>query len=160
VCRGALASGQARQAQANEVCAQLWSRARPPCAEGFQASTAPLHRCRACEAAHPKDGLAAQAVLFCLETQYRLLESAWPAEVLSLPSCKEVTATDGSLLFRGPRVRMGIHWAGEGTVAHRCRSLMLLLQTSTAQYTCTTAWLLAMYHVDATQAVSLLEFYA
>ena len=64
----------------------------------------------------------AQAVLFCLETQYRLLESAWPAEVLNLPSCKEVTATDGSLLFRGPRVRMGIHWAGEGTVAHRCRT--------------------------------------
>jgi hypothetical protein len=68
-----------------------------------------------------------QAVLFCLETQYRLLESAWPAEVLSLPSCKEVTATDGSLLFRGPRVRMGIHWAGEGTVAHRYFSFNTLL---------------------------------
>ena len=58
-------------------------------------------------------------MLFCLETQYRLLESAWPAEVLKLPSCKEATAADGSVLFRGPRVRMGIHWAGEGTVAHR-----------------------------------------
>ena len=66
-------------------------------------------------------------MLFCLETQYRLLESAWPAEVLNLPSCKEVTATDGSLLFRGPRVRMGIHWAGEGTVAHRYFSFTLLL---------------------------------
>lgn len=54
-----------------------------------------------------------------METQYRLLESAWPREVLKLPSCKEVVAADGSLLFRGPRVRMGIHWAGEGTVAHR-----------------------------------------
>ncbi len=54
-----------------------------------------------------------------METQYRLLESAWPREVLKLPSCKEVVAAGGSVLFRGPRVRMGIHWAGEGTVAHR-----------------------------------------
>ena len=59
------------------------------------------------------------AVLFCLETQYRLLEAAWPKEVLKLPNCREVFAADGSLLFRGPRVRMGIHWAAEGTIAHR-----------------------------------------
>ncbi len=65
-------------------------------------------------------GLGVQAVLFSMETQYRLLESAWPRDVLKLPSCKEVLAGDGSLLFRGPRVRMGIHWAGEGMVAHRC----------------------------------------
>ena len=59
------------------------------------------------------------AVLFCLEVQYRLLEAAWPKEVLKLANCREVFAADGSLLFRGPRVRMGIHWAGEGTIAHR-----------------------------------------
>ncbi len=60
------------------------------------------------------------AVLFCLEAQYRLLEAAWPKEVLKLTNCREVFAADGSLLFRGPRVRMGIHWAAEGTIAHRC----------------------------------------
>ena len=96
--------------------------------EANTASATPLWPCRG----HADDfAVAAQAVLFCLETQYRLLESAWPAEVLNLPSCKEVTATDGSLLFRGPRVRMGIHWAGEGTVAHRYSSLVSLLHCIT-----------------------------
>ena len=59
------------------------------------------------------------ALLFTLETQYRLLEAAWPREVLRLSSCREAFATDGSLLFRGPRVRMGLHWAREGTISHR-----------------------------------------
>ncbi len=65
-------------------------------------------------------GTVHSAVLFCLEAQYRLLEAAWPKEVLKLANCREVFAADGSLLFRGPRVRMGIHWAAEGTIAHRC----------------------------------------
>ena len=64
-------------------------------------------------------GTVHAAVLFCLEAQYRLLEAAWPKEVLKLSNCREVFAADGSLLFRGPRVRMGIHWAAEGTIAHR-----------------------------------------
>ncbi len=55
-------------------------------------------------------------MLFAMETQYRLLESAWPREVVKLPSCREVLAADGSPLFRGPRVRVGIHWAGDGMV--------------------------------------------
>ena len=67
------------------------------------------------------------AVLFCLEAQYRLLEAAWPKEVLKLPNCREVFAADGSLLFRGPRVRMGIHWAAEGTIAHRWPSASVCL---------------------------------
>jgi len=64
-----------------------------------------------------------QAVLFSMETQYRLLESAWPRDVLKLPSCREVLAPDGSILFRGPRVRMGVHWAAEGMVAQRLHVL-------------------------------------
>lgn len=61
-----------------------------------------------------------QAVLFAMETQYRLLDTAWPREVIKLPACNEVFDKDGTLLFRGPRVRMGVHYAAEGTVAHRC----------------------------------------
>lgn len=33
---------------------------------------------------------------------------------------------DGGVAFRGPRVRMGIHFAAEGTVAHR-RALLAYL---------------------------------
>jgi hypothetical protein len=32
----------------------------------------------------------ADAVLFAMETQYRLLDTDWPKNVLKLPSCKEV----------------------------------------------------------------------
>ena len=32
----------------------------------------------------------ADAVLFAMETQYRLLETDWPKSVLKLPSCKQV----------------------------------------------------------------------
>lgn len=60
-----------------------------------------------------------QAVLFSVEVQYRLLEAAWPKEVLKLSSCREFRGPDDSLLFRGPRVRMGVHWASEGTISHR-----------------------------------------
>ena len=37
-------------------------------------------------------GSVHQAVLFCLEAQYRLLEAAWPREVLKLANCREVRA--------------------------------------------------------------------
>ena len=61
----------------------------------------------------------AQAVFFAMDTQYRLLETNWPKEVLKLPDCGEVYDKDGLLLMKGPRVRMGIHYAAEGTVAQR-----------------------------------------
>ena len=60
-----------------------------------------------------------EAVQFTMEAQMRLLETSWPREVLKLPQCKAVTDSSKEVLFRGPRVRMGIHWAMEGTVAHR-----------------------------------------
>ena len=37
--------------------------------------------------------------------------------MLRLPSCGEVKETNGKLVFAGPRVRMGIHLAKEGTFA-------------------------------------------
>ena len=48
-----------------------------------------------------------------------MMEQEWPGEVLRLPKCKEVKGPDDSLIFRGPRIRMGAHWALEGTVAQR-----------------------------------------
>lgn len=39
--------------------------------------------------------------------------------MMRLAQCKEVKGPDGGLVFRGPRIRMGVHWAVEGTVAQR-----------------------------------------
>eukprot|EP00891_Asterochloris_glomerata_P006131 jgi/Astpho2/6131/e_gw1.00084.139.1_t len=61
----------------------------------------------------------ADAVAFALETQYKLLEVQWPRDVLRLPSCGKVVGPHGDIVFRGPRVRMGLHWAPEGTVTNR-----------------------------------------
>lgn len=63
------------------------------------------------------------AVLFCMEVQYQMLELEWPREVLRLGPCKEVKAPDGSLAYRGPRIRMGVHWAVEGTVVQRLHQI-------------------------------------
>ena len=40
-------------------------------------------------------GTVHSAVLFCLEAQYRLLEAAWPKEVLKLANCREVVTASG-----------------------------------------------------------------
>ncbi|KAL4419982.1 hypothetical protein ABPG75_007080 [Micractinium tetrahymenae] len=63
------------------------------------------------------------AVLFCMEVQYQMMELDWPREVLRLGSCREAKAPDGSLVFRGPRIRMGVHWAAEGTVVQRLHQI-------------------------------------
>ena len=44
----------------------------------------------------------------------------WTRDVLRLPACKEQLGPEGEVVFRGPRVRMGVHFAAEGTVVHRC----------------------------------------
>ena len=59
------------------------------------------------------------AVLCAMEIQYRLMETEWPKAILKMPGCREVNSSQGEPAFKGPRVRMGIHWAVEGTVAHR-----------------------------------------
>ncbi|CAL8470951.1 g10493 [Coccomyxa elongata] len=64
-----------------------------------------------------------EAVGFCMDAQYQLLETPWTRDVLRLPTCREVLSPDGGVAFRGPRVRMGIHFAAEGTVAHRLHLL-------------------------------------
>lgn len=67
----------------------------------------------------------ATAVHFCMEVQYQMMEVEWPKEVLKLPECREVKASDdsGGWAFRGPRVRMGIHWAEEGSVVQHIHAL-------------------------------------
>ena len=47
--------------------------------------------------------------------------------MLRLPACREVRGADGLLAFRGPRVRMGIHFAAEGTIAHRHAPLHVMV---------------------------------
>ena len=52
-----------------------------------------------------------------------MMELDWPREVLRLGPCKEVKAPDGSLIYRGPRIRMAVHWAAEGTVVQRLHQI-------------------------------------
>lgn len=49
------------------------------------------------------------AVLWCLNVQLRLLELAWPLEILECEDGKEIRAEGGKLIARGLSVRMGIH---------------------------------------------------
>lgn len=48
-------------------------------------------------------------------------------ELIKLSCCSIAAScspgSDGSVLFAGPRVRMGLHWAREGTVAVRLHNL-------------------------------------
>lgn len=48
------------------------------------------------------------AVSCCAALQKQLLELDWPAEVLRWESCMEQRDTDGNLIWRGLRVRMGM----------------------------------------------------
>jgi hypothetical protein len=70
-----------------------------------------------------------EAVAFAMDVQYRLLEMPWSRDVLRLPTCREARGPEGEVLFRGPRVRMGVHFAAEGTVVHR-RGLYCLASPS------------------------------
>src|SRR5438552_27678 len=49
------------------------------------------------------------ATRFCLAAQAALLAAPWPPELLERPQAEPVTDADGRPLFRGLRVRMGIH---------------------------------------------------
>jgi len=53
------------------------------------------------------------AVKFSLAVQEQLLRAEWPEEILVYEGdADEVHATDGALVWRGLRVRMGIHFGG------------------------------------------------
>lgn len=61
----------------------------------------------------------ASAVRFCLDVQRNLLDFKWSAEILRLPYCALRKDVRGGVSFRGPRVRMAIHWARETVVTNR-----------------------------------------
>ncbi|KAL9113530.1 MAG: hypothetical protein Q9227_002268 [Pyrenula ochraceoflavens] len=50
------------------------------------------------------------ALLWCFSCQSHLLELPWPTEILDTVHCQEKFDSDGNTIFRGLRVRMGIHW--------------------------------------------------
>lgn len=64
----------------------------------------------------------AAAVKWAVAVQHRLLRTSWPKAVYKLPANAQVLDAAGNLMFSGPRVRMGIHWATEGafTCTYAC----------------------------------------
>ncbi|CAI4216174.1 unnamed protein product [Parascedosporium putredinis] len=53
---------------------------------------------------------ATSALLWCFAVQIQLLEVNWPAEVLGSLSGQPIYDKDGSLIFKGLSVRMGMHY--------------------------------------------------
>ena len=49
------------------------------------------------------------AVEWCLMAQQVLQDLSWPAAVLELPGAEEVCDQLGNVVFRGPRVKMGLY---------------------------------------------------
>ena len=58
---------------------------------------------------------AAYAVQFCLWVQDELATHHWSGEVLGVTNFAETRDENGDVIFRGPRVRMGVHAAEPGT---------------------------------------------
>ncbi|WP_224248104.1 ATP-binding protein [Hyalangium gracile] len=50
-----------------------------------------------------------EAVRWCLEAQEALLQAPWPAALLAHPQAAEERGPQGRALYRGLRVRMGVH---------------------------------------------------
>ncbi|WFD39511.1 adenylate cyclase [Malassezia japonica] len=51
-----------------------------------------------------------EALLWCFSVQLRLLSVDWPQEILDSDDGHPVHDEDGTLIYRGLSVRMGIHW--------------------------------------------------
>ena len=66
----------------------------------------------------------ATAVQFCMEIQYEMMEIEWPREVLKLSGCEAIYSKTGRhWIYKGPRIRMGIHWANEGDIVQQFHSI-------------------------------------
>eukprot|EP01065_Artemidia_motanka_P001224 TRINITY_DN10566_c0_g1_i1.p1 TRINITY_DN10566_c0_g1~~TRINITY_DN10566_c0_g1_i1.p1 ORF type:complete len:675 (+),score=132.39 TRINITY_DN10566_c0_g1_i1:193-2217(+) len=61
-----------------------------------------------CESFFASFGDAARAFQWCCDVQNRLLRAEWPEALLQSPHASEVQ-TDGRSIWRGLRVRMGVH---------------------------------------------------
>jgi class 3 adenylate cyclase len=54
---------------------------------------------------------AAPAMEWCMEVQQELVKAEWPAELVAHPGAAEEWGDhDDRVLFKGLRVRMGVHW--------------------------------------------------
>lgn len=51
-----------------------------------------------------------EALLWCLTAQVQLQTAEWPQQLLETDDGKPIYSENGTLLFQGLRVRMGIHW--------------------------------------------------
>eukprot|EP01135_Chromosphaera_perkinsii_P010534 Nk52_evm44s2152 gene=Nk52_evmTU44s2152 len=75
-----------------------------------------LKKCNGYEASCDEGGMlvlfkeAKDALMWCVTVQERLMEITWPDKVLSLKLCRESFDSRGNLMFRGPRVQMGVHY--------------------------------------------------
>lgn len=49
------------------------------------------------------------AVKFAMKAQLQLFKQKWPAKISSFEACKQEDGSDGKVVFKGMRVRMGIH---------------------------------------------------
>ncbi|OAQ91632.1 adenylate cyclase [Purpureocillium lilacinum] len=56
---------------------------------------------------------ATSALLWCFAVQLQLLDVSWPSEILNSMSGQPINDKDGSLIFKGLSVRMGIHFGGD-----------------------------------------------
>ena len=99
----------------------------------YQVRVLPLYRCMglcwcvtdglfAMQSRHALTQNSQLSPVACLPLE-QMMELEWPREVLRLGPCKEVKAPDGSLIYRGPRIRMAVHWAAEGTVVQRLHQI-------------------------------------
>jgi class 3 adenylate cyclase len=52
---------------------------------------------------------AIDAIRWCTAVQKALLNATWPEALLACPAAKEESSADGTILFNGIRIRMGIH---------------------------------------------------
>lgn len=52
---------------------------------------------------------------FCVS----FVKEHWPRDVLLLPNCSVVKNTYGDVVFRGPRIRIGLHWAKRPGITSR-----------------------------------------
>lgn len=53
---------------------------------------------------------ASSALSWCLVMQKEFLKIDWPEQILSSRLASEIKDKDGKLVFRGPKIRMSIHW--------------------------------------------------
>eukprot|EP01060_Flectonema_neradi_P026637 TRINITY_DN357_c0_g2_i11.p1 TRINITY_DN357_c0_g2~~TRINITY_DN357_c0_g2_i11.p1 ORF type:complete len:1133 (+),score=232.47 TRINITY_DN357_c0_g2_i11:2956-6354(+) len=52
----------------------------------------------------------AAAMDFAIGVQLALKDADWPTSLLEAPLCKEIRGDDGQILWKGPRVRIGMHY--------------------------------------------------